>query len=334
MKNDNTIRNVSIIGTGSYLPERVLTNADLEKMVDTTDEWIYTRTGIRERRIAREDQPVSDMAKEASKKALSNANIRPDEVGMIVVATTTPDMMLPNTACLVQDLIGAKNAFCLDVSAACAGFLYGLEVAHTFIASGNIDTALVIGSDKMSCITDWQDRSTCVLFGDGAGAAVLQARDGTRGIMRTLLGSNGSLADLLKIPAGGSRKTASVQTVKDRSHYIKMEGREVFKHAVTCMTNAAQQILDHCGLTIQDVNCIIPHQANARIIKAIGQQINAPLETFYINVEKYGNTSAASIIVAMDEASQDHRIKTGDLVLLVGFGGGFSWGASLIEWCR
>jgi 3-oxoacyl-[acyl-carrier-protein] synthase-3 len=250
------------------------------------------------------------------------------------VATISPDMVFPNTGCFVQSKLGATNAFCLDVEAACSGFLYGMETGRQFVASGAVNTALIIGAEKLSCITDWQDRSTCVLFGDGAGAAVLQARGAKHGILSTKLGSDGSLAELLMLPGGGSRNPTTEQTVKDRLHYMKMSGREVFKHAVTKMVQAAKDALDRCGLTIDDVDCIIPHQANRRIIEAIGQRLGAPVEKYFINIEKYGNMSAASVVVALDEAAKSGFIKKGDIVLMIAFGGGFTWGASVLEWSK
>ncbi len=325
-------RTVSIVGTGSYAPERVLTNADLEKMVETTDEWIVTRTGMKERRIARADEATSDMAAKAALKALEAAGLQPSEVDMIVVATITPDMVFPNTGCFVQNLIGAKKAFCMDVEAACSGFLYAMEIGRQFVASGAVNNALIIGAEKLSCITDWQDRGTCVLFGDGAGAVVLQAKGERHGILTTVLGSDGALAELLMLPGGGSRNPASEQTVKDRLHYMKMTGREVFKHAVTKMVASAKEALERCGLTIDDVDCIIPHQANKRIIEAIGQRLGAPVEKYFVNIEKYGNMSAASVVVALDEAVRSGFVKKGDTVLMIAFGGGFTWGASVLEW--
>jgi len=328
------VRTVSIVGTGSYAPDRILTNAELEKMVDTTEEWIVTRTGMKERRIARADQATSDMAAEAARRALADAGVTPDQVGMIIVATITPDMVFPNTACFVQNLIGAKNAFCMDVEAACSGFLYALEIGRQFVASGSIETALIIGGEKLSSIVDWQDRGTCVLFGDAAGAAVLQARGEKHGLLSTVLGADGALAELLMLPGGGSRNPATEQTVKDRMHYLKMSGRDVFKHAVNNMTQASREALKQCGLTIDDVDWIIPHQANVRIISAISDRLGAPLEKYIVNIEKYGNTSAASVIVALDEAARQGRFKKHDIILLTAFGGGFTWGATVLEWCK
>ncbi len=325
-------RRVVITGTGAYVPDRVLTNADLERMVDTTDEWIVTRSGIRERRIARDNEATSDMAAEAARRALAAAGVAPEAVELIIVGTVTPDMPFPNTACFVQNLIGAHKAVCFDIEAACSGFLYGVETARQFIASGSIHTALVIGAEKLSCITDWQDRATCVLFGDGAGAVVLSAGPEERGILSTVMGSDGRLTDLLQLPGGGSRYPTSANTLEKRLHYMKMTGREVFKHAVRAMSDAAAAALNQCGMTVADVACIVPHQANMRIIEAIRERLEAPPEKVYVNLEKYGNMSAASIPVALDEAARSGRIRKGDVVLLVGFGGGFTWGAMVLRW--
>jgi len=325
-------RRVTITGTGSYLPERVLSNHDLEKMVETTDEWIYTRTGIRERRIARENEAASDMGAMAARRALEMAGVTPAEVEMIVVATVTPDMPFPSTACFVQHAIGAKRAFCFDLEAACSGFLFGLETARQFIAAGSINTALVIGSEKLSCITDWQDRSTCVLFGDGAGAVVLQPSKDGRGILGSVMGSDGALTGLLNVPGGGSRYPVSDKSLQNRLHYMKMTGNEVFKHAVRCMCEAAQQVLQKHGLTMENVDWVVPHQANIRIIRAIAERLGDSFDKFYVNLERVGNMSGASVPVAFDEAVRSGRIKHGDTVLMVAFGGGFTWGASVLEW--
>lgn len=331
-KEGTQARGVSIVGTGSYLPQKILTNADMEKIVDTSHEWIHTRTGISARHIARDDEATSDMSVVAAERALRSAGVQAGDVDMIMVATITPDMVFPNTACLVQNRIGAKRAFCFDVEAACSGFVYGIEIARQFVSSGAIQTALIIGGEKLSSITDWKDRTTCVLFGDGAGAVVMQHREGTRGIMSSMIGSDGALADLLKMPAGGSRDPASVRSVENRLHYIKMEGREVFKHAVRCMSDACQKALDRCGLSVADVKLIIPHQANMRIIQAIADRLGAPPEKVCVNLERVGNMSSASIPVALDEAVREGRLKKGDVVLFVAFGGGFTWGATVLEW--
>lgn len=327
-----TISSVSITGTGSYLPDRILTNEELEKMVDTSDEWITTRTGIKTRHIASNGQASSDLGVEAAKIALETAKKKPAEVDMIIVASITPDMAFPSTACFVQKAIGAGNAVCFDLSAACSGFLFALETARQFVASGTIDTALVIAAEKLSCITDWEDRGTCVLFGDGAGAAVLERGSGKRGLIASVMLSDGNLGHLLHMPGGGSRNPASERTVRDRLHYIKMTGQEVFKHAVTSMLNASQQALDKSGLTIDQVDCLIPHQANRRIVQAVGSRLGAPIEKYYLNVDRCGNMSAASVAVALDEAVRTGFIKDRDIVLMMAFGGGFTSAATILEW--
>lgn len=328
----SSLPRASIVATGAYVPERVLTNADLEKMVDTTDEWILTRTGIRERHIARPDEATSDMGTEAAKRALANAGISAEELDMIIFATITPDMGFPNTACFLQANIGASNAFCYDIEAACSGFVYGLDLARQYIATGAAKTILLVGAEKISCITDWKDRSLCVLFGDGAGAAVIRASSGTSGVLSSVLRSDGRLHDLLKLPGGGSRNPASAETLAGGLHYMKMNGRDVFKHAVTCMTDVARKALDKAGLTVDDVKLIIPHQANLRIISAIGERLGGDPSKYYVNLDRYGNTSAASIIIALDEAIRAGRLERGDRVLMIAFGGGFTWGATVLEW--
>jgi 3-oxoacyl-[acyl-carrier-protein] synthase III len=329
----NQGRRVRIAGTGSYLPERILTNADLQKMVDTTDEWILSRTGIRERHIAREDEATSDMCVAAARQAMESAGVSPMDIEMIIVGTITPDMPFPNTACLLQNAIGARKAFCFDLEAACSGFLYGVEVGRQFVSSGSMDTVLVLGADKLSCITDWQDRSTCILFGDGAGAAVLRPSEDGPGILGCVMGSDGSLAELLMLPGGGSRNPASERTVAERLHYMKMTGNEVFKHAVRCMCDASLKALQKCGLTLNDVDMIIPHQANMRIISAIASRLSGGnMDKFYVNLDRVGNVSAASVPVALDQAVRAGRVKRGDILLFVAFGGGFTWGATVVEW--
>jgi 3-oxoacyl-[acyl-carrier-protein] synthase-3 len=326
-------RSVSIVGTGSYTPERVMANAEFEKLVDTSDEWIRTRTGIRERRIAADGQYTSDLAAEAARRAMADAKVKPEEIDLIIVATITPDMPFPSTACFVQQKIGATKAACFDVEAACAGFLYVLEIAQQFITAHTYNTILVIGAEKLSSIIDWQDRNTCVLFGDAAGAAILRSRsESEHGVVTTCLGTDGSKAELLYMPGGGSRCPASHHSVDTRLHHLRMEGKEVFKSAVGAMQTAAEEVLRRCGLTIEDIDCIIPHQANVRIIESIAERINAPKEKLFINLDKYGNTSAASVIVALDEAVRSGRVKRGDLLLLVVFGAGFTWAASVIQW--
>ncbi len=325
-------RTCSIVGVGSYLPERVLTNADLEKMVSTSDEWIFTRTGIRERRIAAADEFTSDLASKAALRAIKQAGITPEQIDLIIVATITPDMIFPATACLVQRKIGAKRAAGFDLAGACSGFIYGLEVGQQFIMSRTYDTVLVIGAEKLSGIVDWQDRNTCILFGDGAGAAILQNRPQAHGLLTAVMGADGHKADLLTIPGGGSRCPASVASVNDRLHFIRMDGKEVFKSAVQAMLTAAKEAMARCEVNISQIKCVIPHQANRRIIDAVGERLGARPDQVFANVDRYGNTSAASVAIALDDAVQLGRIQRGDLVLLVVFGGGLTWGAAIIEW--
>ena len=324
-------RTVSIIGTGSYVPKKVLTNKDLEKIVETTDEWIYSRTGMRERHIAASDEATSDMGGAAATAALADAGIDADEIDLIIVATLSPDMFFPSTACFVQDKIGAKNAFCYDLGAACSGFLYALDVAKNQIATGSVKTALVIGSEKMSTFIDWEDRGTCILFGDGAGAAVLQAGGEGRGIMKSVMGSDGSLADLLWTPGGGSRNPVSHDMIDQGQQYLKMQGREVFKHAVVRMAEAVMESLEKNNVNVDEIKCFIPHQANIRIIHAIAKRLGVA-DRMYTNVDKYANTSSAALAIALDEAARDGTLQKGDLVALTVFGGGFTWGANVLEW--
>ena len=325
-------RTVSIIGTGSYVPERVMSNADLEKLVETSDEWITTRTGIKERRIAATNEFTSDLATTAAKAALDNAGIAPTEIDLIIVATITPDKFMPSTACMVQTKIGATNAACFDISAACSGFLYAIEIAQQFITSHTYNTILVIGADKLSSIIDWKDRNTCVLFGDGAGAAILRHRAHGHGVITTRMGSNGALADLLQVPGGGSACPITSENADQRLNTIRMEGRETFKHAVTNMVESARQVLDDAGLDAEDLACLIPHQANLRIISAVAERLDVPLDRIMVNLDRFGNTSAAAVAIALDEANRTGRMKVGDYVLLVVFGGGMTWASSVIQW--
>ena len=325
-------RSVSIIGTGSYLPKRVLTNAELEKMVDTTDEWIVTRTGIRERRIAADDEYTSDMATKAARAAMEQAGIEATEIDLILVATVSPDMFFPSTACFVQKQLGAKRAACFDVSAACSGFVYALEIAQQFITSHTYNTILVIGAEKLSTLVDWTDRNTCVLFGDGAGAAILRNRAGSHGVITTYMGSDGDFSDILLMPGGGCRYPITKDNVDSRLNTIKMSGKEVYKQAVNAMLTAAHTALDQAGLKPEDLACVIPHQANMRIIEGIAERIGLPMERFLINLDRYGNTSAAAVAIALDEANRTERMKIGDYVLLVVFGGGLTWASSVIQW--
>lgn len=324
-------KKVGILGLGSYLPEKILTNKDLEKMVDTTDEWITERTGIKERRIARADEATSDMATEAAKKALEGAKLKPEDIDLIIVATITPDMFFPATACLVQQKIGARTVPAFDISVACSGFIYGMAIANQFIKSGAYKYALVIAAEKLSAVTDWQDRSTCVLFGDGAGATVL-GPVGEGGILSVYLGADGRQGELIKMPAGGSRIPATHKSVDERLHCIKMNGTELFRHAVKIMADAALQATLPLGLTAKDISLVIPHQANIRILNAVAKRMGLSPDKIYLNIAKYGNMSAASSAVALVEAVNEGRIKKGDKILLDAFGGGLTWGAMVVEW--
>lgn len=325
-------RTVSIIGTGSYLPEKVLTNADLEKIVETNDEWIVTRTGIKERRIAPPEEHTSHMASKAAQNAMEQAGITADEIDLIIVATVTPDTFFPSTACHVQRILGATKAACFDVSAACSGFLYGVEIAQQFISNHTYNTVLVIGADKLSSIVNWQDRNTCVLFGDGAGAAVLRYRAGSHGVITTFMGSDGTYGDILHMPGGGCAVPVTKENIDQRLNTLHMNGRETFKQAVTSMLAAARKSLEQSGLTIDDLTCIIPHQANLRIIEALAERLNVPLEKFQVNLDRYGNTSAAAVAIALDEANRTGRFKEGDYILMVVFGGGLTYASSVVQW--
>ncbi|MBH8601125.1 beta-ketoacyl-ACP synthase III [Thermoactinomyces sp. CICC 23799] len=326
------MRSVGILGTGSYLPEKVLTNADLEKMVDTNDEWIVSRTGIRERRIAAPDEASSDLSVKAAEKALKKAGIRAEELDMIIVTTVTPDMNFPATACLVQDRLGAKKAATFDLSAACTGFIYGISTGAQFIATGVYKYVLVIGVECLSRIVDWTDRNTCVLFGDGAGAAVLGPVEEGYGFLSFELGGDGSGGNLLNLPAGGSRLPASEKTIQERLHYVHMSGREVFKFAVRVMGNATEEALAKAGLSKEDIDFLVPHQANIRIIDSAVKRLGLTEDKVVVNLDRYGNMSSASIPVALDEAVERGQIKKGDTMVLCGFGGGLTWGATVLKW--
>lgn len=323
-----------ILGTGSYVPAQVLTNDELSIRLDTTDEWIRTRTGIRERHIAGPEEATSDLAVNAARAALADAKLTPADIDLLIVATVTPDQPIPATACLVQHKLGlSTSAACLDINAACSGFIYALELASAMISTGRYRHAIVIGAEKLSSIVDWQDRTTCVLFGDGAGAAVLGRADGSpTGLLGTKLGAFGENADLLQVPRGGSRAPLTQENIGAREHFLKMKGKEIFKIAVRAMEEAARDILEQHGLTADQVACVIPHQANLRIIEAIAQYLELPSERFYVNLDRYGNTSAASIPIAIDEARRLGRIKRGDVTLLVAFGAGLTYGSALIRW--
>lgn len=323
---------VGIIGTGKYVPEKVLTNHDLERMVDTNDEWIVTRTGIRERRIAAPEQASSDLAYEASLIALKKAGITAEQLDLIIVATITPDMAFPSTACILQDKLGAKKAAAFDLSAACSGFIYGLANAANFIAMGIYKYALVIGAECLSRITDYTDRNTCILFGDGAGAAVLGAVPEGRGFKSFEIGADGAGGELLKIAGGGSRCPASPQSLEGKQHFIYMAGKEVFKFAVRIMGGSAEEALRKAGIDKSEVDLLVPHQANIRIIQSALEKLNLSEDKCMINLDKYGNMSAASIPVALAEADEAGRLREGDCIVLVGFGGGLTWGASVLVW--
>jgi len=321
-----------IAATGRYLPERVVTNADLEEMVDTSDEWIRERTGIRERRIAADDVGAAEMGARAARAAMAKGGVEAGEIDLILVATATPDRLLPSTACDMQALLGADNAAAMDVSAACTGFMYALTLADSHVSTGHGDLALVVSTEKMSAIVDWDDRATCVLFGDGAGAALVRRSENGRGILSTFNRSDGRLADLLFRPGGGAVRPFDAAVLASGDHLLKMAGREVFKNAVRSMAEAANQALMRAGITGKDVALMIPHQANIRIIEATARYADIPMDKVYVNVDRYGNMSSATVPVALDEAAEQGLIEEGDYVLLVAFGAGFTWGAAVLRW--
>lgn len=325
------MKKAGIIGIGSYVPERVLSNFDLEKMVDTSDEWIKTRTGISFRRIGAEHACTSDLGVEAAKKALQNAKLSAEDIELIIVASASPDMIFPSTACIIQSKLNAVNAAAFDLQAGCTGFIYALTCADQFISSGLYKNVLVIGAEMLSRITDWEDRNTCVLFGDGAGAVVVSEVD-EGGILAHVLGSDGDRSDLLTLPAGGTKEPASFETLKNHRHYIKMNGNEVFKFATRILEESVRKVLEKIGLPIEKLDYIVPHQANIRIIDAAIKRLKFPRSQVVVNLDRYGNMSAASIPVALDEAYRDKRIKKGNKVVLVGFGAGLTWGANFLEW--
>lgn len=324
--------NAGIAGTGAYLPDRILTNADLEKIVDTSNQWILARSGIRERRISSPEQATSDMAAAAGLKALTDAEVPAEEVDLIIVATNTPDMLFPATACLVQDSIGAKKAGAFDLAAGCTGFVYALAVGSQFIAAGSCQTVLVIGAENLSKIINWQDRRTCVLFGDGAGAVVLKPAAKGSGILSFKLWADGAKSSVLTLPAGGSRLPASCRTVEEKLHTIQMRGRDVFRFAVRITAKAAKEVLGAAGLEVSDIDFFVPHQANLRIIDAAAKRLGLPSEKVLVNVDRYGNTSTASIPIALAEAVRSGRLQKGKHVLMVGFGAGLTYGAAVIKW--
>lgn len=324
--------NARITGTGSALPAKILTNADLELMVDTTDEWITARTGIKERRIASAGEYTSSLSSEAARRAMNMAGISSEDIDLIIVGTVTPDFPFPSTACIIQNEIGAHNAVAFDVSAACSGFIYGLSIADSFIKTGKTKKALVIGAEVLSRIVDWSDRNTCILFGDGAGAVILEASDNVNSILSTHIFSNGSCWNLLYQPGSGSRNPASDRSLDPGLFFINMEGNEVYKHAVRAMEEAAMAALDTNGLSASELSIFIPHQANIRIVSATAKRLALPMEKVFINLHKYGNTSAASIPIALDEANRQGRLKKGDSILMAAFGGGFTFGSALLKW--
>jgi len=327
------IQSVIITGIGAYTPENVVTNDDMAKIVDTTDEWIRSRSGISERRFAAEDETTSDMALIAAEKAIEAAGIDRSEIDLVIVATMTPDMPFPSTACLLQSKLGLGNITAFDIQAACSGFIYALNTGSNLLRSGAYKKALIIGAEKMSSILDFEDRATCVLFGDGASAVILETSETAEvGILDTITGSDGSDPSLLYQPAGGSAIPASVESINARQHFIKMNGKEIFKLAVRVMGQVSQDVLDLHGYSTEQVDLLIPHQANMRIIDSLSKRINLPMEKFHNNLDRFGNTSGASIGIALDEAFRNGRIQSGDLVLLVAFGAGLTWGASLIKW--
>ena len=321
-----------ITGWGMSVPEAVLTNDDLAKIVDTNDAWIRERTGIRERRIARENRFPSTLGAEAALKALEVANVKPADVDLIICATSSPEHFFPATACLIQDAIGADKAGAFDLSAACSGFIYAVNMAAQSIRSGSIRTALVVGAETLSRFVNWKDRNTCILFGDGAGAFVLQASERPGGVLSAVMRSDGSGGDLLSVPAGGSRHPAAEATIHAGEHFIHMDGREVFRFATRVMASSTKEAVEAAGLTLDQVQCIVPHQANIRIIEAAARGLKLPMEKFVVNLDRYGNTSTASIPIAMVEAVAGGRIKPGDKLVMVGFGGGLTWGAMAAEW--
>ena len=326
---------VSVLGTGSYLPAHVMSNAELEKIVDTSDEWIVSRTGIRQRHIAAKDEHTSDLGAAAAKRALEQAGVAAGEIDLILVATASPDMFFPATACLIQKLIGARKATCMDISAACSGFLYAVEMARHMIDGGAIRYALIIGADKLSAMVDWTDRNTCVLFGDGAGAVVLGRKPENslgRGILGSYMGSDGEYGQILGVPGGGTRCPVTHENIDQKLNTIKMLGKETFKQAVNAMTSASTEVLDRTGLSVDDITCIIPHQANVRIIDAIKDRLKVPGERFFLNLDRTGNTGAAAVAIALDEANRTGRIVPGDKVLMVVFGSGLTWASMVVEW--
>ncbi len=319
-----------IRGTGSYLPEKILTNQDLEKMVETSDEWIVTRTGMKERRLARSDEFTSDMGRDAALKALERSGCPAGELDLILFATITPDYAFPSTACLIQKQIGAHKAAAMDIQAACTGFLYALGIAKAFIESGIYKNILIVASEKLSSIVDYKDRNTCVLFGDGASAAVISSEGKGLVVRDVTLGADGEQAQLLVLPGGGSRNPSSEKTVADNLHYLRMEGKEVFKHAVRRMESASKESIEKSGLLESDISWFVPHQANLRIIESLAKRFNVPTEKVFVTIHKYGNTSASSLGIALDELLREKSLEAGENILLTAFGSGLTWGAAVL----
>lgn len=330
--NKTFTKKARIAGVGYYLPPKVMTNDDWSKLVETSDEWITTRTGIKERRIAEPEVAASDLGYEAAKKALDSAGVKPEEVELIITATISPDMIFPSTACFIQHKLGAANAAAFDISAACSGFPYALTIASQFVENGAYKNVLVVCAEALTHLVDKEDRSTCVLFGDGAGAAVITPSDGENGLVSSFLGADGGCTDLLKLPAGGSRMPASQKTVEERMHYLKMSGGDVFKIAVRNMVKAAKEAVELAGIEVSDVDCLIPHQANMRIIKAVYTRLGIPEEKVFVNVDRYGNMSGASTLIALCEAIEQGAVKEGSNVVIAAFGAGFTWGANVLKW--
>lgn len=323
---------VGISGIGSYVPEKILTNDDISKFVDTSNEWIVTRTGIEERRIADKEVATSDLSTEAAKRALEDAKVKPEDIDLIIVATITSDHVTPSTACIIQKKLGATKAAAFDISAGCSGFVYGLTTGASFIKSGMYEKVLVVGGETLSRITDWEDRNTCILFGDGAGAVVLERCEEGYGIMSFELGSDGTNGEVLIVPAGGSKMPASHESVDNRLHSFKMDGKEVFKFAVRVIEKSSLNVLEKANLTLDDIDFFVPHQANIRIIDAAMKKLKLDNDKVCVNLNKYGNTSAASVPISLDEVSKAKRIKKGDNVLLVAFGAGLAWASMVIKW--
>ncbi|MCI0408725.1 MAG: ketoacyl-ACP synthase III [Acidobacteria bacterium] len=329
----NTARLRSVVtGTGCALPSRILTNQELEKMVDTSDEWITTRTGIKERRIAAEGEYLSQYATQAAQKALEMSGVPAQELDLILCATVTPDRLIPSTACTIQQNLGARRAAAFDLAAGCSGYIYALAVADRFLASGAYRHALVIGGELLSKYVDWKDRTTCIIFADGAGATMLSAREGIAGVLATSLRSDGSMADFIYIPAGGTILPTSEKTVQEGLHYIRMKGNETFKIAVRSIEEVSREVITASGLTASDIDLYIPHQANRRIIEAVGTRLGLRPEQVYLNIDRVGNTSSASIPIALDEAVRSGRVHPGDILLFAAFGAGLTWGAALLRW--